>query len=205
MSNISIVPQVSIKVRLCILYTYIYVHVYFFSVINSPWHRCKYVNEKQHFSSIPQICEPISIHPFNYPTELKTNHHSSPTNNLTTTSTITMKYSNDNNVPQSLNSSSTTSINKTRRIYEILCSYLPYMADVYFQYGNGLSQANKYLQAKVDLNKQFRSYESGLSVNGLLAKPIQRVTRYPLFILNIHQFTILIINPYNKYLNVHIN
>ena len=72
-----------------------------------------------------------------------------------------MKYSNDNNIPQSLNSSSTTSINKTIRIDEILCSYLLYMADVYFQYGNGLSQANKYLQVKVDLNKQFRSYESG--------------------------------------------
>ena len=187
---------------------FIYVYIctcLFFSLINSPWHRCKYVNEKQHFSSIPQIYEPISIHPFNYPTGLKTNHHSSPTNNLTATSTITMKYSNDNNVPQSLNSSSTTSINKTIRIDETLCSYLPYMTDVYFQYGNGLSQANKYLQAKVDLNKQFRSYESGLSMNGLLAKPIQCVTRYPLFILNIHQFTILIINPCNKYLNVHIN
>ena len=158
----------------------------------------KHVNEKQRLSSTPQIYESISIHPFNYPTGLKTNHRSSSTNNLTTTTTsaITMKCSNENIVSQSSNSSSTTNINETIRIGEILYSYLPYMADVYFQYCNDRSQANKYLQAKVDFNEPFRSYvtmfqnkTNGLSVNGFLTKPIQRVTRYPLLIEKILKYT----------------
>ena len=62
------------------------------------------------FHQLPKSIESTSIH---YLTELKTNYHSSPTKNQTTTSMITMKCSNDNKVPQSLNSSSTTTINET--------------------------------------------------------------------------------------------
>ncbi|CAF5090788.1 unnamed protein product, partial [Rotaria sp. Silwood1] len=106
--------------------------------------------------------------------------------------------SDDNIVPQSTHLSSTMTINESTRIDEILCSYLPYMADTYFQYCNSRSQADKYLQSTVDLNEQFRSYLNifqnktrGLSLNGFLTKPIQRVTRYPLLIEKILKHTIL--------------
>lgn len=88
------------------------------------------------------------------------------------------------------------SINESTQIGEILCSYLPYMADVYFQYCNGRSQANKQLQTKTDFHKQFRNYvnlfqseNGGLSLNGFLTKPIQRVTRYPLLIEKVLKHT----------------
>jgi hypothetical protein len=100
---------------------------------------------------------------------------------------------NNNIVPQS---SSSMTINESTRIGDILCSYLPYMADAYFQYCNCRSQANKYLQSKSDLNKQFRkslqnfqNNTHGLSLNGFLTKPIQRVTRYPLLIEKILKHT----------------
>jgi len=60
------------------------------------------------------------------------------------------------------------------------------MTDAYFQYCNSLSKANKYLQCKSDLNKRFltsleffQDKTDGLSLNGFLTKPIQRVTHYP--------------------------
>jgi len=102
----------------------------------------------------------------------------------------------DNIVPQSFHSTSSMAINDSTRIGEILCSYLPYMANAYFQYCNCRSQANKYLQSKIDLNKQFRANlkifqnkTAGLSLNGFLTKPIQRVTRYPLLIEKILKHT----------------
>ena len=104
----------------------------------------------------------------------------------------------DNIVPQASHLSLSMTINDSTRIGEILCSYLPYMADAYFQYCNCRSQANKYLQSKIDLNEQFRSYlevfqnkTGGLSLNGFLTKPIQRVTRYPLLIEKILKHTSL--------------
>jgi hypothetical protein len=125
-------------------------------------------------------------------------------NTLTTKQSISIDLLDDNFVPQSFRSSSSTSsssssymtINESTRIGEFLCSYLPYMADAYFQYCNCRSQANKYLQSKVDINEQFRSYidifqvkTGGLSLNGFLTKPIQRVTRYPLLIEKILKHT----------------
>ena len=104
----------------------------------------------------------------------------------------------DNTVPQSIqpSSSSSMTIDDSTRIGDILCSYLPYMADAYFQYCNCRSQADKYLQSKIDLNKRFESYlnifqhnTGGLSLNGFLTKPIQRVTRYPLLIEKILKHT----------------
>lgn len=87
-------------------------------------------------------------------------------------------------------------ITDATNVGDVLCSYLPYMADAYFQYCNRRSQANKYLQSKVELNDQFRAElenfqerTGGLSLNGFLTKPIQRVTRYPLLIEKIFKHT----------------
>jgi hypothetical protein len=70
------------------------------------------------------------------------------------------------------------------------------MVNEYFQYCNYRSQANKSFQNKIDSNEQFRSYlkifqekTGGLSLNGFLTKPIQRVTRYPLLIEKILKHT----------------
>ncbi|UJR27176.1 hypothetical protein I4U23_008472 [Adineta vaga] len=127
----------------------------------------------------------------------------SSTNMFTGKRSLTIERLDDNIVPQSssLSSSHVSSnmiINESTRIGEILCSYIPYMADVYFQYCNCRSQANKYLQSKITSNKQFRSYlkifqtkTGGLSLNGFLTKPIQRVTRYPLLIEKILKHTSL--------------
>jgi len=124
-------------------------------------------------------------------------HKRSPSpNNRTTKRSITIERLDENLVPELAHTSSSMIINKSTRIGEILCSYLPYMADAYFQYCNCRSQANKYLQSKIDLNKQFSSYlrifqdkTGGLSLNGFLTKPIQRVTRYPLLIEKILKHT----------------
>ncbi|CAF3610041.1 unnamed protein product [Rotaria socialis] len=104
--------------------------------------------------------------------------------------------SDDNIVPQLSHLASSMTIDQSTRIGEILCSYLPYMADTYFEYCNCRSQANKYLQSKVELNEQFRSYlqafqskTGGLSLNSFLTKPIQCVTRYPLLIEKILKHT----------------
>jgi intersectin len=95
-----------------------------------------------------------------------------------------------------MHSVSSIEITDTTSIGDILCSSLPYMADAYFQYCSCCSQANKYLQAKIELNDQFRSQlvlfqekTGGLSLNGFLTKPIQRVTRYPLLIEKILKHT----------------
>jgi len=70
------------------------------------------------------------------------------------------------------------------------------MANDYFHYCNSRSQANKCLPTKIDANEQFRFYlkifqdkTNGLSLNGFLTKPIQRVTRYPLLIEKILKHT----------------
>ena len=72
------------------------------------------------------------------------------------------------------------------------------MADDYFQYCNYRSQANKSLEVKISSNEQFRSCvhtfqdkTGGLSLNGFLMKPIQRVTRYPLLIEKILKHTLI--------------
>jgi hypothetical protein len=104
---------------------------------------------------------------------------------------------NNNNIPQiSPHSSGSMTINESTKIGEILCSHLPNMANDYFQYCNYRSQANKILQSKSDLNEQFRSHvkifqdqTGGLSLNGFLTKPIQRVTRYPLLLEKILKHT----------------
>ena len=70
------------------------------------------------------------------------------------------------------------------------------MGDDYFQYCNSRSQANKCLQEKMESSEQFRTYlntfqdrTGGLSLNGFLTKPIQRVTRYPLLIEKVLKHT----------------
>ncbi|CAF3138931.1 unnamed protein product, partial [Rotaria sp. Silwood2] len=85
-------------------------------------------------------------------------HRSPSANNLTVICPISIERLDDNIVPQSSQLSSTMTINESTRIGEILCSHLPYMADTYFQYCNCHSQADKYLQSKVDLNEQSRSH-----------------------------------------------
>ncbi|CAF4712152.1 unnamed protein product, partial [Rotaria magnacalcarata] len=50
--------------------------------------------------------------------------------------------SDDNIVPQLSHLASSMTIDQSTRIGEILCSYLPYMADTYFEYCNCRSQAN---------------------------------------------------------------
>jgi hypothetical protein len=93
-------------------------------------------------------------------------------------------------------SSGTMTITESTKIGDVLCSHLPNMANDYFQYCNSRAQANKSLQIKIDSNEQFRSYinifqdkTGGLSLNGFLTKPIQRVTRYPLLIEKILKHT----------------
>lgn len=87
-------------------------------------------------------------------------------------------------------------ITDSTRIGQILCSHLPTMVNDYFQYCNSRSQANRSLQTKMDSNEAFRLYlrtfqdkTAGLSLNGFLTKPIQRVTRYPLLIEKILKHT----------------
>ena len=87
-------------------------------------------------------------------------------------------------------------ITDATKIGQVLCDHLPGMGDDYFQYCNSRSQANKYLQAKIESNEQFRTYlntfqdrTGGLSLNGFLTKPIQRVTRYPLLIEKVLKHT----------------
>jgi len=124
-------------------------------------------------------------------------HRRSPSpNDLVSKRPMSSERLHDNIVPQSSHSTSSMAINDSTRIGAILCSYLPYMADAYFQYCNCRSQANKSLQSKTDSNKQFRASlkifqnkTGGLSLNGFLTKPIQRVTRYPLLIEKILKHT----------------
>jgi hypothetical protein len=131
------------------------------------------------------------------PNHLRHHHHSPLPNHLRHTRATSVERLGDNIVPQSSHTSTTTmTIDESTRIGDILCSYLPYMADVYFQYCNCRTQANKNLQLKMDLNKNFRTYlkmfqnqTGGLSLNGFLTKPIQRVTRYPLLIEKILKHT----------------
>ena len=87
-------------------------------------------------------------------------------------------------------------ITELTRIGQVLCDHLPTMADDYFQYCNCRAQANKSLQTKMDSDEQFRAHlqvfqerTGGLSLNGFLTKPIQRVTRYPLLIDKILKHT----------------
>lgn len=87
-------------------------------------------------------------------------------------------------------------ITDSTKIGQILCSHLPTMVNDYFQYCNSRSQANRSLQLKIDSSEQVRSYlkifqdkTGGLSLNGFLTKPIQRVTRYPLLIEKILKHT----------------
>ncbi len=94
-------------------------------------------------------------------------------------------------------STGSMTITDSTKIGEILCSHLPTMINDYFQYCNYRSQANKSLQTKFDSSEQFRSYlrnfqdqTGGLSLNGFLTKPIQRVTRYPLLIEKIVKHTL---------------
>lgn len=88
-------------------------------------------------------------------------------------------------------------ITDSTKIGEILCYHLPTMVNDYFKYCNYRSQANKSLQNKFDSSEQFRSHlkifqdqTGGLSLNGFLTKPIQRVTRYPLLIDKILKHTL---------------
>ncbi|CAF4930633.1 unnamed protein product, partial [Rotaria sp. Silwood1] len=156
------------------------------------------VDDKRPQSLIPQICDSPPVRQLKYHSGTEHIYRSPSANNLTVICPISIERSDDNIVPQSTHLSSIMTINESTQIGEILCSYLPYMADTYFQYCNSRSQADKYLQSKADLNEQFRSYlnifqnkTGGLSLNGFLTKPIQRVTRYPLLIEKILKHTIL--------------
>ncbi|CAF1162381.1 unnamed protein product [Didymodactylos carnosus] len=107
-----------------------------------------------------------------------------------------MNNANSNRSSTPVLSTESMTINESTKIDEILCFHLPTMANDYFQYCNSHSQANKSLQNKIDSNEQFRSYlkifqdtTGGLSLNGYLTKPIQRVTRYPLLIEKILKHT----------------
>ena len=97
-------------------------------------------------------------------------------------------------------------ITDSTKIGDILCFHLPTMINDYFKYCNYRSQANKFLQAKYDSNEQFRSHlkifqeqTSGLSLNGFLTKPIQRVTRYPLLVEKVLKHTL---NTHPDYLPI---
>ncbi|CAF0882259.1 unnamed protein product [Rotaria sordida] len=125
-------------------------------------------------------------------------HHRSPSINNIVVKPNT-DYMNDNIIPPTpLLSTGLMTITESTKIGEILCSHLPNMANDYFQYCNSRSQANKSLQIKIDSNENFRSYlkifqdnTGGLSLNGFLTKPIQRVTRYPLLIEKILKHTLI--------------
>jgi len=103
----------------------------------------------------------------------------------------------DSNTSQTaLLSTGLMTITESTKIGEILNSHLPTMAKDYFRYCNSRSQSNKSLQIKIDSNEQFRLHmktfqdkTGGLSLNGFLTKPIQRVTRYPLLIEKILKHT----------------
>ncbi len=109
----------------------------------------------------------------------------------------TIEFTNENNIPQTpILSRGSMTITESTKVGEILCSYLPTMANDYFRYCNNRSQANKSLQIKIDSNEQVRLYlkifqdkTGGLSLHGFLTKPIQRVTRYPLLIEKILKLT----------------
>ncbi|CAF4225977.1 unnamed protein product [Rotaria sp. Silwood2] len=125
-------------------------------------------------------------------------HHRSPSISTIATKP-NIEYMNDNIVsPPPLLSPGSMTITESTKIGEILCSHLPNMANDYFQYCNSHSQANKSLQIKIDSNEHFRSHvkifqdkTGGLSLNGFLTKPIQRVTRYPLLIEKVLKHTLI--------------
>lgn len=149
--------------------------------------------DTQHLSFIRQESHSSPIHRIRGDAELD---RLPSTENFTVKRSLTIDRLDDNIVPQSFRFVSSMIVTESTRIGQILCSYLPYMADAYFQYCSCRAQADKYLQAKMALNKQFRSYlkifqsqTGGLSLNGYLTKPIQRVTRYPLLIEKILKHT----------------
>ncbi|CAF3898790.1 unnamed protein product [Adineta steineri] len=152
--------------------------------------------EIQHLSLDRQGSHSQSMQRLKSRTDLYRRHRAPSNNNLTSKRSRTIERLDDNIVPQATHSTSYMTINESTRIGDVLCSYLPYMADAYFQYCNRHSQANKYLQSKMTLNKEFSTYlkifqykTGGLSLNGFLTKPIQRVTRYPLLIEKILKHT----------------
>ncbi len=125
-------------------------------------------------------------------------HHRSPSSHALAAKP-NIEYMNDNHSHPStpLPPTGLMTITESTEIGEILCSHLPTMANDYFQYCNSRSQANKSLQTKIDSNEHFRLYlktfqdkTGGLSLNGFLTKPIQRVTRYPLLIEKILKHTL---------------
>ena len=93
-------------------------------------------------------------------------------------------------------SSAPMTIHDGTQVGQILCEHLPQMSEDYFHYCNARSQANRFLQTKIDSSENFRTCmkifqerNGGLSLNGFLTKPIQRVTRYPLLIEKILKHT----------------
>jgi hypothetical protein len=154
-----------------------------------------FIDNHQRFHT-PQLFHSPPVNRVKYRDKTHRRRHCPSVNNLMIERPMSIERLDDNLVPQSTNSSSSMTINDSTRIGDVLCSYLPYMADAYFQYCNCRSQANKYLQSKIDLNKGFENYlkifqhnTGGLSLNGFLTKPIQRVTRYPLLIEKILKHT----------------
>ncbi|CAF4127176.1 unnamed protein product [Rotaria sp. Silwood2] len=99
---------------------------------------------------IPQICDSPPIRQLKYHSGTGHIYRSPAANDLTVICLISIERSDDNIVLQSTYSLSTMTINKSTRTVEILCSYLPYMADIYFQYCNSHSQTDKYLKSEVD-------------------------------------------------------
>jgi hypothetical protein len=154
------------------------------------------MNNSRHESFSCQVSRSPSTHRSKYRSGLHVRRRSPSPNTLTSTRPMSVERLGDNVVPQSSHLSSSMTIDESTQIGGILCSYLPYMADAYFRYCNHRSQADKNLQSKIDSNKQFRTSlkmfqtkTRGLSLNGFLTKPIQRVTRYPLLIEKILKHT----------------
>ncbi|CAF2810166.1 unnamed protein product [Rotaria sp. Silwood2] len=109
-----------------------------------------YVDNKRSQPLIPQICDSPPIRQLKYHSGTGHIYRSPAANDLTVICLISIERSDDNIVLQSTYSLSTMTINKSTRTVEILCSYLPYMADIYFQYCNSHSQTDKYLKSEVD-------------------------------------------------------
>ncbi|CAF3289384.1 unnamed protein product, partial [Rotaria sp. Silwood2] len=154
----------------------------------------KIVIDSRHRSFTPDVSHSPSLRRVKHRSGL---HPRSPSiSNIVVKSTI--EHTNDNIIhPSPLISPGTMTIIESTKVGEILCSHLPNMANDYFQYCNSRSQANKCFQLKIDSNEHFRSYvklfqdkTGGLSLNGFLTKPIQRVTRYPLLIEKVLKHTL---------------
>ncbi|CAF3438151.1 unnamed protein product [Rotaria socialis] len=155
----------------------------------------KSVTDIRHRSFTPDVSQSASLRRLKH--RSGTHHRSPSINRIAFKPTIEHVNDDEDGPPAPLLSAGSMTITESTRIGEILCLHLPNMANDYFQYCNNRAQANKSLQAKIDSNEQCRAYlkifqekTGGLSLNGFLTKPIQRVTRYPLLIEKVLKHTL---------------